>query len=327
MIRDPLYGGKPPEIPGLHHVTAITGDAAGNVLFYTRVLGMRLVKRTVNQDDINAYHLFYGDDEGHPGSELTFFHWPKAGPNRPGAGTVSRVSLAVPGPEALRWWHQRLGTMGVAHGPILERNGHTECAFSDPEGQRLALVSAPGSEERWGRPWTSGPVPTEHAVRGLYGVTLEVPDLGSSVAFATEHLGFRVRIPGRVLESGAGGAGTVVELDEVADPGQPGIGGVHHVAFRTPDDVTQERWLRRLAQISVPHSPIIDRFYFRSLYFREAGGVLFEIATDGPGFGVDETAEELGRGLSLPPFLEPHRAAIERSLPPLSPPEPVQGGH
>ena len=318
-----------PELHGLHHITAITAQASENLAFYTGVLGMRLVKKTVNQDDVAAYHLFYGDEIGGPGTELTFFHWPNAHRDVRGTGTISRMSLAVPDAGAVAWWRDRLEQRGVANSGIQDRRGRAALAFTDPEGQHLEIVDAHGAEARWGRPWSASPVPPEVAVRGLYGVTLTVADPRPTLTVMTQLLGFRRTeeygdsdgTAVTALEVGEGGPGTEVRLavPAAARRGYPGIGGVHHVAFRTPDDATQHAWLQRLNAAGVPNSSIVDRYYFKSLYFREPGGVLFEIATDGPGFATDEPVEHLGERLALPPFLEPQRAQIEAGLPPLAP--------
>jgi glyoxalase family protein len=324
-----------PTLAGLHHVTAITGRAADNVAFYTRVLGLRLVKKTVNQDDITAYHLFYGDEAGGPGTEVTFFHWPDAPRRVPGPGTVACISLAVPDAAAVDWWRRRLADLGVEHGEVAERRGRAVLPFADPEGQHLELVEAGPEAERMGRPWAGSPVPTEVAIRGLYGVTLELAATSRSAQWWAALLGFREvdayadpdGTAVTVLACGPGGPGAEVRLlaRPGARPGRPGIGGVHHIAFRAPDDAAQRCWLARLQLARVPTSGIIDRYYFRSLYFHEPGGVLLEIATDGPGFAVDEPQDRLGERLSLPPFLEPLRARIEAALPPLPSPA-VLGG-
>lgn len=302
-------------LAGLHHVTAITRNASLNLAFYTRVLGMRLVKKTVNQDDVTAYHLFYADATGSPGTDLTFFHWPAAGLNRPGAGTIALVSLTAPD-GSLEFWVKRLTEFGVVHGEISSHGNRRAILLTDPEGQRLELVEAP--QDEWhGEPWSRSPVPSNAAIRGLYGVTLDVAGGASTQRAMTEVLGFRAS-DDNVLWTGIGGAGCEVRLRENrASHGTPGRGGVHHVAFRTADEQTQHQWLERLDQARLPHSPIIDRFYFHSLYFREPGGILFELATDGPGFATDEPSEHLGERLALPPFLEPQRATIEAHLPAL----------
>jgi glyoxalase family protein len=317
------------ELGGLHHVTAITTEATENVVFYTEVLGLRLVKKTVNQDDVSAYHLFYGDELGRPGTEVTFFDWPhlRIAPNRAGAGEVSATELRVTGREALGYWAERLAGFGVEHGGVEERDGRGLVAFTDPEGQRLRLVDDGGDERvAGGVPWADGPVPREAGIKGLGAVELTVRDLDSTAWVLTEVLGFRktgeqVSEGGRdaAFEVGPGGPGSEVLV--VERPGAPvahlGRGGVHHVAFRTPDDEEHLAWRERIRAAGLGVTPRIDRFYFRSIYFREPGGVLFEIATDGPGFATDEDAAHLGQRLSLPPFLEPRREQIEAGLEPI----------
>jgi glyoxalase family protein len=318
------------QLEGIHHITAITGHASQNVAFYTQVLGMRLVKKTVNQDDVSAYHLFYGDESGHAGTELTFFDWPMSGPNRPGVGNISAIAFGVRGREALEWWAERLTQFNVAHEGIhLRGAGDDERAvlrFRDPEGQQLELVDDGGRLQ--GQPWQKSPVPADKAIRGLYAVRLTVQALAPSARLLTDVMGFQQAGSYQdgehtvtVFEVGPGGPGTEVHLEVRPDlpPGRPGIGGVHHVAFRTPDDEEHQRWRARLLEDHRQVTPVINRFYFRSIYFREPGGVLFEIATDGPGFATDEDLEHLGEGLALPPFLEPHREEIEAGLKPITP--------
>ena len=315
------------ELKGLHHLTAVTGDPSVNVAFYTQVLGLRLVKKTVNQDDTSAYHLFYGDSLGRPGTEVTFFDWPHVGMSSRGTGVITTTALRVPGPDALEAWAGRLADFGVRHEGIREVGGRASLEFADPEGQRLRLVD--GGQIPGDRLWPAGPVPEAMAIRGLHAVHLTVRQAAPSARLLTGLLGFReygsyTGPEGAVVrqfEAGPGGPGTEVHLEERPElgPGRVGIGGVHHVAFRTPDAAQQEDWRRRLAEAGVGVTPVIDRFYFRSIYFREPGGVLFEIATDGPGFATDEDAEHLGESLALPPFLEPHRARIEAGLRPIRP--------
>lgn len=307
-------------IAGLHHLTAVTGNAPGNVHFYTRTLGLRLVKKTVNQDDVSAYHLFYGDELGRPGTEVTFFDWPHAGRNRAGTGEVARVALRVPSLEALDWWEERLSEAGVEHGGIEQSDGRSSLEFTDPEGQRLELVDDGGPAG--GTPWEGSPVPSDMAIRGLHSVILTVRDPRPTDFVLTQVLGFRQagQVSGAALyETGEGGAGAQVLLEVAPDlpPARTGIGGVHHVAFRAQDDEQHRQWQERISASGLGVTPVIDRFYFRSIYFREPGGVLFEIATDGPGFATDEDAAHLGERLSLPPFLEPRRAEIEAGLEPL----------
>jgi len=317
------------QLGGLHHITAITGNASLNVAFYTDALGLRLVKKTVNQDDVSAYHLFYGDETGKPGFDLTFFDWPNAGPNRYGAGTISAISFGVNGREALEWWAQRLESFKVSHDGIQtqEANGRSVLAFRDPEGQRLELIDAEGRLQS--TPWKGSPIPSEVALQGFYAVRLIERSLNPTAQFLTETLGFQYsgsyqseeKTTVSVFEVGSGGPGTQVHLDvhPNAQGGRPGIGGVHHVAFRTPNDEEQAQWHAKIARRNRSISSIIDRFYFHSIYFREPGGVLFEIATDGPGFATDEDVEHLGESLALPPFLEPHRKEIEANLRPIIP--------
>ncbi len=318
------------QLGGLHHITAITGHASQNVAFYTQVLGLRLVKKTVNQDDVSAYHLFYADEGGHPGTDLTFFDWPMAGANRPGVGTISAIAFGVRGREALDWWAERLERFNIAHEGIQVREAggdgeRAALAFRDPEGQQLELIDDGGRLA--GEPWKKSPVPVAMGIRGLYAVRLTVRDLVPSAKLLTETMGFRQAGTYRlgqhsvtIFEVGPGGPGTEVHLDARPDAprGLPGIGGVHHVAFRTPTEEEHQRWRARLVQAGRQVTPVIDRFYFRSLYFREPGGVLFEVATDGPGFATDEDPEHLGERLALPPFLEPYRQEIEAGLQPIT---------
>jgi glyoxalase family protein len=318
------------ELGGLHHVTAVTTRASENVAFYTEILGLRLVKKTVNQDDVSAYHLFYGDELGRPGTEVTFFDWPhlRVAPNHAGAGEISATELRVRGREALEFWAGRLTEHGITHGGIEERDGGSLIALTDFEGQRLRLVDDGGAKGvPGGVPWGKSPVPRESGIRGLGAVELTVRDLGPTAWVLAEVLGFRrageyAQDGGRVavFEVGPGGPGAQVRV--VEEPGAPaahlGRGGVHHVAFRTPDDEEHAEWREKIRAASLGVTPQIDRYYFRSIYFREPGGVLFEIATDGPGFTSDEDAAHLGERLALPPFLEPHREEIERGLVPIT---------
>ena len=319
------------ELGGLHHMTAVTTEASENVAFYTEVLGLRLVKKTVNQDDTSAYHLFYGDELGRPGTEITFFDWPhlSIAPNRAGAGEVSTTELRVPGRDALEWWAGRLEEFGVKH-RALENRGRASIALSDPEGQRLRLAddSATGENEgvAGGIPWEGSPVPQEVGIRGLGAVDLTVRDLAPTAWVLEEVLGFRRKDEYvedgalvSVFEVGPGGPGAEVRVVERPDApiAHLGRGGVHHIAFRTPDDGEHGAWRQRMRAAGLVVTPQIDRYYFRSIYFREPGGVLFEIATDGPGFTSDEDAAHLGERLSLPPFLEERREEIEARLQPI----------
>jgi glyoxalase family protein len=318
------------QLGGIHHVTAVTGNASHNVAFYTQVLGMRLTKKTVNQDDVSAYHLFYGDELGRPGTDLTFFEWPDIGPHRPGVGTISTISLGVTGRDALNWWVRRFDDLHIVHDDIQTRGEAQSLVlpFRDPEGQRLELVDDGGKLA--GTPWRRSPVPAEMAIHGFYAVRLTLHHLEPSARFLTQVLGFRrggtYQTPQQttvtVFEVGPGGPGTEVHIEiqpEWSFRRFVGIGGVHHVAFRTPNEEEHKQWRNRIAEVNPTVTPVIDRFYFRSIYFREPGGVLFEIATDGPGFAVDEDAATLGERLSLPPFLEPERQVIEAHLRPIVP--------
>jgi glyoxalase family protein len=322
------------QLGGIHHVTAVTGDASRNVAFYTQVLGMRLIKKTVNQDDVSAYHLFYGDEVGHPGTELTFFEWTDIGYHRHGVGTISTIALGVNGREALEWWVKRFEDFRVAHDGISERGEERRLVlpFRDPEGQRLELVDDGGAFQS--TPWRKSPVPAELSIHGFYAVRVTLRSLEPSARFLTGALGFRqvgsYSTPQgttvTIFDVGPGGVGAQVHIE--VHPELPfrrfvGIGGVHHVAFRTPNEEEHRQWRERIAQVNPTVTPVIDRFYFRSIYFREPGGVLFEIATDGPGFAVDEDVGTLGERLSLPPFLESQRGLIEAQLRPITPVELV----
>ncbi|GAB4545619.1 MAG: ring-cleaving dioxygenase [Anaerolineae bacterium] len=313
------------KLNGLHHVTAVTSKAQENVHFYTRVLGMRLVKKTVNQDDVSAYHLFYADRLGTPGTDLTFFDW-MLGPNRNGPGSIASTALRVPDREALVWWAGHLSRQGIEHSGLVSFHGHEMINFTDPEGQHLSLVNDEGAAGG-GTPWEKSPIPAEYAIRGLYASTLIVRQLEATERVLSEAMGYERAASYEsgpqertvVYELDGGGAGKEIWL--VEQPGQPagrlGAGGVHHIAFRVADDQAQCYWQQRLASYGLRVTDVIDRFYFRSIYFRIPGGLLFEIATDGPGFTADEDLETLGERLALPPFLEPQRARIEAGLKPI----------
>ncbi|MGI4946051.1 MAG: ring-cleaving dioxygenase [Janthinobacterium lividum] len=315
------------QLHGIHHLTAVTANASGNHAFYTAVLGMRLVKKTVNQDDVSAYHLFYADGEASPGSDLTFFDWP-VGPEGRGTGAVVRTALRVAGRPALEYWAARLDEAGIPHGPMQEADGRALLAFEDPEGQRLALIddSGPGGATGPAHPWAPSPVPAAFQIRGLGPITISVPRLEPTEMFLTRVLEMRVdrrlQTPegGEVVVFAMGEGGPAAELHVRIEPGmepaRPGAGGVHHVAFRVRDD-EYEYWVERYKRLRIPSSGPVDRFYFRSLYAREPNGILCELATDGPGFATDEPADRLGERLALPPFLEPRRVAIEQGLKPL----------
>ncbi|HET8522987.1 MAG TPA: ring-cleaving dioxygenase [Thermomicrobiales bacterium] len=330
------------QLGGLHHVSAITGDAAGNVAFFTQVLGLRLVKKTVNQDDVSAYHLFYGDEFGRPGTEVTFFDFQNAITNRNGSGEIEALALSVPNRAALDWWEHRFDQFGVSHGAIEERAGRATLPFTDPEGQRFELVAVDDTDPDSlpGRVWEASPIPPEYQIRGLHAVRIAVRQLEPTERVLTDVMGFRrggsyplphrfaTDEPVHIFEVGPGGSGAEVHV--AVRPDQPrargGAGGVHHVAFRTPNDEEHLNWQRHISNAGLNVTPQIDRFYFRSIYFREPGGVLYEIATDGPGFATDEDPAHLGEQLSLPPFLEPHRAQIEAGLRPIDVPQLIEAG-
>ncbi|HVL24296.1 MAG TPA: ring-cleaving dioxygenase [Thermomicrobiales bacterium] len=313
------------ELTGIHHLTAISAQIRENKRFYTETLGMRLVKRSVNQDDVSAYHLFYADAKGSPGSDLTFFDWPVP-PERRGVPAIVRTHLRVNGAAALDFWRARLGENGVASGEVVERDGRSTLDFEDPEGQRLALIDDQGSGA--GFSWDRSPVPAEHQIRGLGPIRISVPVLGPTDVVLRQALHMR---PVRdfphpdnpseqihVYEMGPGGV--AAELHVAVQPDLPvaqqGAGGVHHVAFRIPD-ADYDAWAERLVELGIPNSGKVDRFWFHSLYFREPNGILFELATDGPGFAVDEDEATLGEKIVLAPFLEPHREQIIANLKPL----------
>ena len=316
------------QLGGIHHLTAISAKPRDNLAFYTGLLGMRLVKKTVNQDDVSAYHLFYADGKANPGTDLTFFDFPAA-PEQRGTNSISRTGLRVAGEASLGYWRDRLKKAGGVTRDVVEVDGRLTLPFEDREGQRLVLVDDGGVGPA--SPWERSPVPAEHQIRGLGPIVLTVQELSRTAFVLTEVMNMR-----RVRDYAAHGAqihvfemgeargerSPAAELHVIEDKDVPvarqGAGGVHHVAFRTPDEVQYHAWTQRLNELRVPNSGEIDRFYFRSLYFREPNGILFEIATDGPGFATDEPMETLGEKLALPPFLEPRRAAIEAGLKPIA---------
>ncbi|MBK7217631.1 MAG: ring-cleaving dioxygenase [Candidatus Promineofilum sp.] len=319
------------QLHGLHHVTAVTGNVVNNLDFYTRVLGLRLVKKSVNQDDTSAYHLFYSDSKGTPGLDMTFFDWPRTGPDQRGTDAIVNTMFRVDGRAALDYWAGRLQANGVPAEDLDTVNGRDVLRFEDPEGQRLTLVDdggAPTEIEVWpGAPGVE--VPAEFAIRGFFAVALSVPRLERVEPILTRVLNFteswRGPNPDNAAEElivyGMDGGGPGKEVHLVVQPDAPrawlGRGGVHHVAFRLRDDAEQAAWSTALLQAGVRHSGIIDRFWFKSLYFRISNGILFELATDGPGFAVDEDPAHLGEMLVLPPFLESRRESIEAGLRPI----------
>ena len=312
------------DLTGIHHLTAVSASIRQNHQFYTRTLGMRLVKRSVNQDDPSAYHLFYADAKGTPGTDLTFFDWPVPREQR-GTRSIVRTHLRVAGADTLAWWKAWLAEKSVTAGEIVERDGRLTLDLEDFEGQRLSLVDDRNSE---GFPWEHSPVPRERQIVGLGPIVMSVTALAPTDAVLQKALGMRpvrtyahpenARHTVHVYEMGPGGP--AAELHVAVQPdlptARPGAGGVHHVAFRTPD-AEYEAWAERLNALGIPNSGEVDRYWFRSLYFREPGGILFEIASDGPGFAVDEDPSTLGEKVVLAPFLEPHREEIVAALKPI----------
>lgn len=311
---------------GIHHLTAVSAQIKENRRFYTQMMGMRLVKRSVNQDDVSAYHLFYADAKGSPGTDLTFFDWPAPREQR-GTRAIVRTCLRVNGEASLKWWIERFDEHRIPHGGLMEHDGRLMVRFEDPEGQRLALVDDGGAGDP-PVPWDRSPVPREYQIRGLGPIVMSVPMLNPTEMLLTRVFNMRqVRDcphpdnpSNRVHVFEMGGKGPHAELHVAVQPDLPdtrhGAGGVHHVAFRTPD-ADYDAWADRLNEAGVPNSGKVDRFWFRSLYVREPNGVLFEIATEGPGFAVDEDPETLGETVVLPPFLEPYRQQIVANLKPI----------
>jgi glyoxalase family protein len=306
------------QLNGLHHLTAVTADAPSNHNFYTQTLGLRLVKKTVNQDDTSAYHLFYADGLGSPGTDITFFDWP-VGRERRGTHSICRTGLRIKGEAAFRWWSDHFKERGVAFEKAAEKHGRMTLDFEDFEGQRLSLVDDDGLGDA--HPWNESPVPPEHQIRGLGPITLSVPELRPTETILTQVMGMaQVGEFSNTSVFKMNGTGPVAELhvrvDKALPPAQQGAGSVHHVAFNIAS-ADYDAWAKRLKELRIPNSGPVDRFWFQSLYFREPNGILFEIATDGPGFATDESLENLGKTLSLPPFLEAKRVQIEAGLKPL----------
>ena len=304
-------------VAGLHHVTAYASDPQRNLDFYTEVMGLRFVKRTVNFDDPGTYHFYFGDDAGSPGTILTFFPWPGAAPGVAGAGETTHTAFSVP-QGSLDYWHERLTKAGV----LVERTGprfdEDVLTLRDPDGMKLELVAHAGGGRANGSRFSD--VPPEHAIRGFFGVTLLERSLNATAA-ALRMMGFeqagqaenRVRFvaPGDAL-----GRRIDVVVDPNAGYGRSGAGSVHHIAFRAPDDAAQLAWREVIAE-TLQVTTVQDRTYFHSIYYREPGGVLFEMATDPPGFALDEPIETLGEALRIPEWLEPRRAMIEQRLQPI----------
>ncbi|MER0238083.1 ring-cleaving dioxygenase [Fulvimarina sp. MAC8] len=311
------------KLTGFHHLTAITANAPQNLSFYRDTLGLRLVKKTVNQDDTSAYHLFYADEEGSAGTDITFFDWPAA-PEKRGSGSVCRTGFRVPSEDSITYWQERLSGAAVVLTEPRELDGRTVLDFEDPEGQRLRLIA--DSKGPKGAPRPASGIPAEHQIQGLGTISLSVAELEPTEVVLTRVMNMEkarsYEDDGRTIHVFVmSGGGSETELHVAVEPDlppvRPGRGGVHHVAFRTPDREGLTAWTERLREFRVPSSGEVERFYFRSLYFRIPAGVLFEIATDGPGFDADEPMETMGESLSLPPFLEPRRDEIEAGLKPL----------
>ncbi len=308
------------QLLGIHHVTAITDDPQKNIDFYVGVLGLHLVKKTVNFDVPDTYHLYYGDNLGTPGTILTFFSWPDSPKGRRGTGQVTTTSFVVP-ENSLVYWQERLKQQGVQVAGPTTRFDEQVLTFTDHEGLGLELVAHKGAEQRTG--WTTGPVPIEYAIRGIHAVTLSITRKERTVSLLTQTLGFRLigetgnRTRYEVGTGDNAGSGAFVDvLDLPHEPrGVEAIGSVHHVAWRITDDEQELAWRKVLVSAGVSVTPQLDRVYFQSIYFHEPNGVLFEIATDSPGFAIDEAPAELGTRLKLPPWLESQRPQLERDLP------------
>jgi glyoxalase family protein len=298
------------KLEGIHHITAITGDAPANVRFYVGTLGLRLVKKTVNQDDPTVYHLFYGDEDGSPGMDLTFFEYPGARPGRAGDGMVYRVVWRVASEESLEFWAERL-----AREDVVASRPADGLRFTDPEGLEHELVVDESAEEPLRAEAVD--VPAEHALRGFAGVRAYASDPAASAELLGETLGFEAGgSAGAWQVAGEARSSTFAYDRPPGDRGVAGAGTIHHVAFATRMG-DQDAWRQRVAESGARPTPVIDRFYFRSVYFREPSGVLFELATIGPGFAVDEPPSQLGERLSLPPAFERYRAQVEQTLKPL----------
>jgi glyoxalase family protein len=304
-------------VNGLHHITAIAGPAQENLDFYAGILGMRLVKKSVNQDDPGTYHLFYADAEGHPGADLTFFPWAEMAPPRIGYGLATEVSLEIPA-GSLDYWGTRLAKYAAPLGSVEHRFGDRVLPLIDPHGMKLALVESARQRPRAFTPWEGSPVAADRQIRGLYGAQLWERQSRPTVDFLTSVLGFEhVATENGWMRYGFGDATGIVDIREAPEGrrGAWGVGCVHHLAWRVDNEEHQLAVRARVESGGGHPTPVIDRFWFKSVYFKEPGGVLFELATDGPGFAVDEDPAHLGESLVLPPWLEPYRRTIEGALP------------
>ncbi len=305
------------KIPGIHHVTAIASDPQRNLDFLTQVLGLRLVKLTVNFDDPGTYHFYFGDELGHPGTILTFFPWPGARPGTRGNGQVAVTSFSIP-EGSTGYWQERLKHHGISVGESSRRFDEEAVVFLDPDGMQLELVARPSADAH--NAWEGGPVPPEYTIRGFHSVTFWEKGPERTAELLTQTLGFRLlqeagqRLRFQSMSNAPGRLVDVIRRPK-GEPGRGGAGTVHHVAWRTSDDAEQVAWQKEIAELGIRVTPVMDRQYFHSIYFREPGGVLFEIATDPPGFTWDEPPGQLGQALKLPPWLESRRAEIEQALP------------
>jgi glyoxalase family protein len=310
---------------GLHHVTAISSDPQKTLDFYTKILGLRLIKLTVNYDDPNTYHVYFGDETGRPGTVLTFFPWPGQPRGRRGSGQATSTSFSIPR-DSISYWQDRLKSHNLSLENPRQRFGDTVLSFMDYDGQGLELVGSQEVEERTG--WRQGPIPSEHAIRGFHSVTLSEEILERTETVLVDTLGFRLEDEEKNrfrYEAGKGTAGTIVDIESwpKAQHGFVSVGTVHHIAFRAADDEHQRTLREEIVMADLHVTPVINRNYFRSIYFREHGGVLFEVATDQPGFAIDEPVEQLGTRLALPPWLENSRTEIEKNLPPVNLPRRI----
>ncbi|KQL54305.1 glyoxalase [Heyndrickxia shackletonii] len=311
------------DLKGIHHVTAITSSAEKNYEFFTFVLGMRLVKKTVNQDDIQTYHLFFADDTGGPGTDMTFFDFPGIPKGTHGTNEISKTSFRVPSDAALEYWVKRFDRLEVKHTGIKEQFGKKTLSFVDFDDQQYQLISDENNKGvASGTPWQKGPIPLEYAITGLGPIFVRIADFGYFKEMMETVLRFEEIAqegPFHLFEVGEGGNGAqvVVEHNVILPPGRQGYGTVHHAAFRVEDRSVLEEWIERMSSFGFHTSGYVDRFFFESLYARVAPQILFEFATDGPGFMGDEPYETLGEKLSLPPFLEPKRTEIESYVRPI----------
>ncbi|HSB93669.1 MAG TPA: ring-cleaving dioxygenase [Flavitalea sp.] len=311
------------QLKGVHHVTAITSSAEKIYDFFTVVLGMRLVKKTVNQDDIHTYHLFFADDKGSAGTDMTFFDFPGMTKGVHGKNEISKTSFRVPSDAALVYWQERFDQFKVVTSGIQERFGKKSLSFADFDDQQYQLISDELNQGvASGTPWQKGPVPIEYAITGLGPVFIRIANIEALKAMLVTALKFRETAhegPFHLFETGEGGNGAsvIVEHNKELPDARQGYGTVHHAAFRVEDKTELEQWIDWLDKLRLPNSGFVDRFFFQSLYARVSPQILFEMATDGPGFMGDESYETLGEKLSLPPFLEPQRAEIERTVRPI----------